>query len=439
MAVNASAKRCRVVSSMRLIASFVWAIESTRSLRWRRQERVACLELVELLDGHHVDRARADRSSPAARRWPLLRSSPRCSASLTAGSTAAPHPRAAILVPHPRIVGATRRARPASRRPAAPSRSTSSTHVVEGRLHGFEARLRQMRQFAFRRRAGHIQLAHGRADRRRALPRLLQDVLELDGPLSQRQHGLVCAVDLVLQRVEGTHVGIQMRLAFGDGGSQALQALAHLLDIGGQRRARASSSAAASSQPRDVGRKRRRTFDQRGMRGAGLGGLAIEVFGGLARFDDPTLRHREAFVRQLLIAFQPADRFACLNLPASALLVRPPPGAAHGPAARPSAERVRLIPCALQLRLISDNRLLEPVLFGAQGRHRVRRLRDRRFESRRLFCQAGQRIAVVATRSRSSLISRLVSRMPRASSRAPPVTTCGPRNTSPAKSRWAGT
>ena len=42
---------------MRLIASLVCAIESTRSLRCVGQERVARLELVELLDRHHVDRA----------------------------------------------------------------------------------------------------------------------------------------------------------------------------------------------------------------------------------------------------------------------------------------------------------------------------------------------------------------------------------------------
>ena len=59
MAVNASLKRAFVVSSIRLMASEVCAIESTRSLPLRGQERVALLELVELLDGHHVDRPEA--------------------------------------------------------------------------------------------------------------------------------------------------------------------------------------------------------------------------------------------------------------------------------------------------------------------------------------------------------------------------------------------
>ena len=57
MAANASAKRACVVSSMRLIASLVWAIDSHEVRALRRQEHVARLELVELLDGHHVHRA----------------------------------------------------------------------------------------------------------------------------------------------------------------------------------------------------------------------------------------------------------------------------------------------------------------------------------------------------------------------------------------------
>ena len=44
---------------MRLMASPVCAIESTQVLALGRQERVALLELVELLDGHHVDGAEA--------------------------------------------------------------------------------------------------------------------------------------------------------------------------------------------------------------------------------------------------------------------------------------------------------------------------------------------------------------------------------------------
>ena len=56
MAPNASSKRSRVVWSMRLMASPVCAIEVEQVLALRGQERVARLELVELLDGHHVDR-----------------------------------------------------------------------------------------------------------------------------------------------------------------------------------------------------------------------------------------------------------------------------------------------------------------------------------------------------------------------------------------------
>ena len=64
IAVNASVKRAFVVSSMRVIASRRLRDRVDQVAALRGQEHVALLELVELLDGHHVHRARGDRSSP---------------------------------------------------------------------------------------------------------------------------------------------------------------------------------------------------------------------------------------------------------------------------------------------------------------------------------------------------------------------------------------
>ena len=71
-------------------------------------------------------------------------------------------------------------------------------------------------------------------------------------------------------------------------------------------------------------------------------------------------------------------------------------------------------------------------MLGVQRRDRVATPARSWLRARRSPRPAGRaRRARPAMRSRRSLISRLVSRMPRASSRLPPVTRCGPRNTSP--------
>ena len=57
MAANASRNRALVVSSIRRIASPVGGDRVDEVLALRREEHVARLELVELLDGHHVHRA----------------------------------------------------------------------------------------------------------------------------------------------------------------------------------------------------------------------------------------------------------------------------------------------------------------------------------------------------------------------------------------------
>ena len=198
MTVNASLKRSRVVLSMRLIASPVWAIESTRSLRCAGQERVALLELVELLDGHHVDGAEPRRSWPSARRW-----LPRPSARAPGGpgpSRPRHRPRGSGRVGRPGR-GCAVRPRPLPRpRPlrrsssskmavrvghrACPcasnaSTSTATSSMVISRVSA--QRRREVRQVALGRGPRHVELARAsRAPRRRPRARSVSRVS--DGP-----------------------------------------------------------------------------------------------------------------------------------------------------------------------------------------------------------------------------------------------------------------
>ena len=87
IAANASRKRSLVVLSMRLIASLVGAIESTRSLRCVVRKVWRGLELVELLDGHHVHGAEAIDLRLAGRRS-LVGASARAGPPPTAGRRA---------------------------------------------------------------------------------------------------------------------------------------------------------------------------------------------------------------------------------------------------------------------------------------------------------------------------------------------------------------
>ena len=127
----------------------------------------------------------------------------------------------------------------------------------------------------------------------------------------------------------------------------------------------------------------------------------------------------QPLVGRALLVVEPRDRRARFLLAAIERRRAPlPPGGARARAARAfCASRVCLVGGVLQLRVVADDRLFLPVVLGVQRRDRVRRLRDRALELRGFLGQPGQRLAIGADRSRSSLISRFVSRMPRASAR----------------------
>ena len=57
MAENASRKRCLLVSSIFLDGVAGRCDRIGQVLALRRQELMACIQLVELIDGHHIDRS----------------------------------------------------------------------------------------------------------------------------------------------------------------------------------------------------------------------------------------------------------------------------------------------------------------------------------------------------------------------------------------------
>ena len=136
-------------------------------LALRGQERVARLEVVELIDGHHVDGAhpldlRAQVGDHLVRGHGRRR---RRRGSRPARRVAA-HCRTLPLPPPPHRA----RRRPASGWRAHRSRSSSSisgADVFDGGLHGFKAGLCEMREIGFRGRARDIEAARPRRGRSR--------------------------------------------------------------------------------------------------------------------------------------------------------------------------------------------------------------------------------------------------------------------------------
>ena len=219
IAANASANRWRVVSSMRLIASLVCAIESTRSLRCVRQEGVSRLELVELLDRHHVD-GPEPVDLGAQRDDRLL------------GAERAPHRVVGRQRPLVARTGCGRRqARLVFRRassaqitlasgatvPAASCAVDFCEHFVERRLDGLETRLGEVRQIALRRRARDIELGDVRANALELSARVLDgDFLLFAGEL-ERTRPLPRAARSSCRRPSSARTSASSgRLALGD-------------------------------------------------------------------------------------------------------------------------------------------------------------------------------------------------------------------------------
>ena len=138
------------------------------------------------------------------------------------------------------------------------------------------------------------------------------------------------------------------------------------------------------------------------MRGLGLGGPAGLRLHRLARFEQPPLGMIQAVIGASLFLFDAQDRRLRLfltRLLGTKLLFRGPP--LDGDLFLLAIEAIRRLDRSSRLQLEGDDVLLlvmERFLEGSTSR-----------------------------RSRRSLISRLVARMPRASARVPPSTWWGPR------------
>ena len=198
MAENASAKRCRVVSSIRLIASAVWAIESTRSLRCVVRNPCRVFELVELLDRHHVDGAQPidlraqSRNRFLGAKGLLLSSENRGAWSrqiarivnrdvtcAVAGSDAQAGV-AALVRSILRIVD-TKTASIRRGAPLALHLLHFDHDLVQRRLNRVDARIGQMREVPLSGRARDVELGHDGTDRIERCPGVLQDGLLLVG------------------------------------------------------------------------------------------------------------------------------------------------------------------------------------------------------------------------------------------------------------------
>ena len=131
------------------------------------------------------------------------------------------------------------------------------------------------------------------------------------------------------------------------------------------------------------------------MRGSGIRRAAAQIFGRLARLEQPPLRRREALVGDALIVVQPRDRrarFFLTPIETVALLFRLPPFAREliGSLREPRG----LVGRPLQLQLVRENHFLLLVVLAAQRGERVRCLGDGCFEPRSLFREPRERAAL---------------------------------------------
>ena len=268
MAVNASRKRTFVVSSMRLIASVVCAIESIRSLRcvvrktWRVSSSSNC-SIAIMLTG-------PSRSILSLRR--------------SIASSAVIDARRAVR----RRRAAPARLPPASTSPSSASGSGSSAaiaaasgvglagllhlldvdqHLVERALHGVDAGLRQVAEVAFGGGPRHLELAGlgcGSASSARRASRMT-DVLRVDAHADVRGGLVGGRAGRSRSPSSAAMSSSSVRSPSAIGGQQRLAAGMRLLELGRPRRHAKLELARALLEPLDFGGERRRPLDQRGM------------------------------------------------------------------------------------------------------------------------------------------------------------------------------
>ena len=184
-------------------------------------------------------------------------------------------------------------------------------------------------------------------------------------------------------------------------------------------------------------RERAAALDERRVRRLGLGGHPRLVVGRLARLEELPLRRRQLLVGRALLGLDALNRlprlvlalflraqllFRAATLDGDLLLL--PRHAVGGFAGRGD------------LQVVTDDRLFLAMQLRLERGDRRFSRGDRRRRGPPVSSSSRTSVASSASaRSRSSLISRLVVRMLRASSRAPPSTRCAPWKTSPSGRR----
>ena len=275
-----------------------------------------------------------------------------------------------------------------------------------------------MRQFGFRGRARDVELGGERTDGVERATSIANRLLLLLGGHLERPALVVgrAASSRADSRAPGR--GRRAAAARRPPWRSAARAGAHQRDVATARLGARSRSRAAPSRRSTSAATAECPFDERGVRRTRFGGALAHRLRVVACGRQPPLRSRRGRSRGAARSSQPRDRFARLRLTG-----------VEGGNLLADAARLR----RHQLRALRQTRVssavarfncasTETIAFScrcssATGRD-CRRARRSSVEGRRLALEPLERRRSAPTRSRSSLISRLVARMPRDSMRA---------------------
>ena len=181
---------------------------------------------------------------------------------------------------------------------------------VQGCLHSLQARLREVGQIAFRRRAREIELGDPGAQAFEMRAGLLDRFLRVGGIL-ERGHRVVEDAQIPAQHgLQRPNLVVERRLPVGDCGPQFGRALGGGRELAGHDRGPCVELGGCFLESLHFDGERRRPLHQRGVRGAGVGGLPVDILRGFPRLEQAALRQRQALVRRALVAIEPLDRAA---------------------------------------------------------------------------------------------------------------------------------
>ena len=176
------------------------------------------------------------------------------------------------------------------------------------------------------------------------------------------------------QRIERAHVGVELRLAGDDGRAQLRDAPPRRLELGRERGRPGLELGRRFLEALHFGGEAGGALDQRGVRGARLGGAPAQILGRFARLEQAPLRQRSGARRPARCSSCEADdrraRFVLTAIERVALLFGLTPLARELLALL--RETRRLVGRVLQLRLEADDGLFLLVVFGVQRGDGVR-------------------------------------------------------------------